>query len=374
MIPMRMAVLALAAAALTACAPEPRAPAAAAAEPAAGGKGILMLHGGGTMSADDVAPLVAAAGQGLDQGPLICLIETALEGKGDSRRLFEDFKGLRLKVLDVQGPKAYRSDVVETLGACDGYFFNGGDPKRLSETFRADGNETPALRVIRRRHESGAPIGGTSAGAMIVGPVTLCECGANSSLAALLDDKLFLAPGFGLVDGVLIDAHFFARGLLGRHASALARTGIGVGIGLDEGAMVLVPGDGAAWEVRGKGAVAVIEAPPGVSVDNLGGFRLSLLWPGDKFDPRSGVFFIDKARRPLTPSAAAPPPVIADAFAEGEILRLLKALAVSGAPEATAEAAGGAIRLVFSEAPETAAYRGSGRVSLVRVKLDIERP
>lgn len=367
---MRLFFLAFAMTALSACAPEPRPSQAAlaAAEPSAGGPGLLLLHGGGTISADDMAPLVAAAGK----NPLICLIETALEGQGDSRPLFEDYDGVRLKVFDIQGPKAYRSDVVERLSACDGYFINGGDPKRLSETFRADGNETPALRVIRRRHESGAPIGGTSAGAMIVGPATLCECGANSSLAALLEDTLFLSPGFGLVDGVLIDAHFFARGLLGRHAEALARTGIGVGIGLDEGAAVLVPGDGTPWEVQGRGAVAVIEGP--TSAGTLAGFRLTLLWPGDKFDPRTGEFMIDSSRRPLTPAVAAPLPAIDEAFADGEILRLLEAFAESTANEATADAAGGAIRLVFRRTSETAAYGGAGNISLVRVALDIERP
>ena len=123
---------------------------------------------------------------------------------------------------------------------------------------------------------------------MIVGDLTLCDCGAKSSVEALTQGTIFEAPGYVFVHGVLIDAHFFTRGLIGRHLYALAETKEPVGVGIDESTAVIVPGNGGLWRVIGQSSVALIRRGNAANVKHLEDFTLSLLNAGDSFDPVTG--------------------------------------------------------------------------------------
>jgi hypothetical protein len=139
---------------------------------------------------------------------------------------------------------------------------------------------------------------------MVVGPVTLCECGAHSSVLAVTRGELFKAPGFDLLGApVLIDAHFFARGLLGRHMFALARDHLPVGVGIDEDTAVLVPGDGGAWVVLAGKSVAVVRMPADARMDSLHHFGISILSPGDRFDPTTNDVRVASNRQRLSPDS-----------------------------------------------------------------------
>ena len=132
----------------------------------------------------------------------------------------------KLAILDLEPEDVGRPDVLAVLDKCTAYFFGGGDPKRLSTILRPAGKDSPALAAIRRQFEQdGTLVSGISAGAMIAGPITLCECRANSSVHAVRDGNLFKAPGFAFITApVLIDAHFFAHGL---HGATSVRPGAG---------------------------------------------------------------------------------------------------------------------------------------------------
>ena len=266
------------------------------------GRGSLILHGGGIFRHEIATDVVALAGP----DPRLCLIDTADNGEGQIYRLFDDFRGIRLTVLNLQPSDAGRPDVVAALRACTGFFFGGGDPQRLSDTFRPRDRDTPALAAIRERFEKhGAVVAGSSAGAMAVGPVTLCECGAHSSVLAVTRGELFRAPGFDLLnEPVLIDAHFFTHGLLGRHMFALARDHIPVGVGIDEDTAVLVPGNGGPWVVLAGHKVALVKTPPDVRMDHLHGFGFSELFPDDRFDPLTGRVTVASSRHKMGPSEA----------------------------------------------------------------------
>ena len=254
--------------------------------PRTAGRGELILHGGGRFGRGIAEAIVARAGP----DPRLCLIDTAdIEGQ-DIERLFAPFAGVEIAVLDLDTDDIARPDVLALLEECTGYFFGGGDPKRLSTILRPEGRDTPALAFIRRRFEQdGVLVAGSSAGAMITGPVTLCECAANSSVQAVLNGRLFKAPGFEFISApVLIDAHFFARGLMGRHLFALARDQLPAGVGIDEDAAVLVSSDQQTWRVIGRRGAALIYTPPDVSMEKLEGFGLALLVPGDEFNPATG--------------------------------------------------------------------------------------
>ena len=283
----------------------PSKPNGAAVEPIAHrqGRGPLILHGGGTFRHEIAADIIALAGP----DPRLCLIDTADNGQGEIYRLFDEFRDVRLSVFNLQTSDTARPDVVAALRDCTGFFFGGGAPQRLSETFRPRGRDSPALAAIRERFEEhGAVVAGSSAGAMVVGPVTLCECGAKSSVLAVTRGELFKAPGFDLLnEPVLVDAHFFARSLLGRHMFALARDRIPVGVGIDEDTAVLVPGDGGPWVVLAGKSVAIVRMPDDARMDSLHQFGISILSPGDRFDPATNDIRVAAKRRRI-PSDSIP--------------------------------------------------------------------
>jgi hypothetical protein len=209
---------------------------------------------------------------------------------------------------------------------------------------------------------------------MIVGPLTLCECSAHSSVAALTEDKLFQAPGFGLLEGLLVDAHFFARGLLGRHLFALARNGIRAGIGIDESTAVIVPRGGGMWEVVGDGAVALIYAPREARTDRLAGFSFSLLAPGDQFDPVSGGIRVADSRPalPLSRQKVAPL-VFQDIFAPGRVRAVVEQLVRSPGGSATAFAEQGRIRITFDKTQRTQAFSDGRTFTVLGLRVSIDR-
>lgn len=268
--------------------------------PRTSGRGELILHGGGRFGRGIAEAIVARAGP----DPRLCLIDTAdIEGQ-DIERLFAPFAGVEIAVLNLDTDDIARPEVLALLEECTAYFFGGGDPKRLSTILRPEGSDTPALAFIRRRFEQdGVLISGSSAGAMVAGPVTLCECAANSSVQAVLNGRLFKAPGFEFISApVLIDAHFFARGLMGRHLFALARDQVPAGVGIDEDAALLISSDQQTWRVIGRRGAALIYTPPDASMEKLEGFGLALLVPGDEFNPVTGKIALRGNRQQVTGS------------------------------------------------------------------------
>jgi cyanophycinase len=298
------------------------------------GRGSLILEGGG-IGLDATSELtVAYAGP----RPVLCLIDTAEQGKGDPYLRFDKIGGMRMLSLDITARNAGDIEVTDALKSCTGYYFNGGNPELLSSNLLRGLDDSPALGIIREKFEhGGAVVSGTSAGAMIVGPVTLCECGSTSSVHALSEGRLYEAPGYRFVDGLLVDAHFFARGLIGRHLYALADTKEPVGVGIDESTAVIVPGDGGLWQVIGDSSVAVIRRGPRSTVDHLSGFTISLLNAGDRFDPHTGKIVVAPSRKPIVigddPTAA--PAEASDIFAPDRMRQLI--LAFAPGPSATAE-------------------------------------
>lgn len=131
---------------------------------------------------------------------------------------------------------------------------------------------------------------------------------------AVTRGELFKAPGFAFLQApILVDAHFFARGLLGRHMFALARDRIPVGVGIDEDTTVYVPGDGGPWRVLGGRSVALVRLPIAATVDRLEGFGISELYPGDRFDPASGDVWVAQSRTRADTSATMNQDADADA-------------------------------------------------------------
>lgn len=146
----------------------------------------------------------------------------------------------------------------DALRAANFYYFSGGNPEYLTETFEG----TPAWAAIGARHSLGAVVAGCSAGAMMLGSYLL-------RVRAMREGQPpGWRPGLGLAAGLAVLPHFdrlsrFLSEQLLREALALAPPGVTV-VGIDEDtALVRLPrtGDGAqAWEVMGRQSVSVFDA------------------------------------------------------------------------------------------------------------------
>ncbi len=143
---------------------------------------------------------------------------------------------------------------IEAAGAI---WFTGGDQARTARLLLSPGGgDTPMLRAIRRRLQAGGLVGGSSAGAAIMGtnmiacgdadgapgqPVradmALCEAVAEGAPAPLV-----IARGLGFLPWAITDQHFSQRKREGRleRAVALQPRAARIGLGVDENSAVLV--------------------------------------------------------------------------------------------------------------------------------------
>jgi cyanophycinase len=152
--------------------------------------------------------------------------------------------------------------VLRSIERADGLFIAGGDQFDYVRVWTG----TPIQRAVNGAIGAGVPVGGISAGLAVLGGfVFTAERDTITGAEALADpfgDRVRLARGFLTVPGLaatITDSHFSERERLGRLLVFGARTladGWATevrGIGIDEGAAVLVEPGGAAT-VRGVGA------------------------------------------------------------------------------------------------------------------------
>jgi cyanophycinase len=187
-------------------------------------------------------------------------------------------------------------------------FFTGGDQLRITSQIGG----TPVFKRILEIHEEGGMIAGTAAAPALV-PETMLISGASEESPRVA--SLGMAPGLGLLKGVVVDSHFAERGRLGRLLGAVAQNPYNLGLGIDENTAIVVEND-QRFRVMGTGAVYVIEGshitysslserdPDGsMSIHDL---KLHVLGRGDGYDLTT--------RAPMPPRAAR---AAADRIASG---------------------------------------------------------
>ena len=156
-------------------------------------------------------------------------------------------------------------------------WFAGGDQARIIATLvQADGSDTPMLAIIRKRLADGAVVGGTSAGAAIMGEhmigcgsaVTALVTPVSSNLAdcATSDEAsdsvpLVLSSGLAFLPDIVFDQHFSERGRLTRLVRAVACIDDGAitGIGIDEDTAFVFDLAGETGDAVGRGTITMVD-------------------------------------------------------------------------------------------------------------------
>jgi cyanophycinase len=235
-------------------------------------RGTLVLVGGAMESEEIYRTFITLAG-----GPnaRIVLIPTAAgEGEYDGSyaglEVWRQHGARNVTVLHTMDPAvADTEEFVEPLENAGGVFFFGGRQWRLAEVYGGTRTEVELREVLER----GGVIGGTSAGASILG--SFLVRGDTETNAIIIGDH---QTGFGYLRGVAIDQHVLRRN---RHFDMLELLRVHpelLGIGLDEDTAIVVRGDH--FEVIGRSYVLIYD--PQTTTGREGTFYF--LAPGDGYD------------------------------------------------------------------------------------------
>jgi cyanophycinase len=244
--------------------------------------GTLVIVGGGSTPPDAVKEVIKAAG-GSD-APIVILAQTqtdAAKGGASSAEMYRE-----LGAKNVEAPaNVLPETIVALLAKARGVWIPGGDQNRFTQTFPESSGVPAAIREVYRR---GGVVGGTSAGASLMGGKM--PTGAETAAKGLSVGACPVADGLGLLPNVLVDQHFLARNRVLRLLAAVLEFPKMTGIGIDERAWIVVR-DGKMEARDGQVMVARVGRSSRQSVSKtetpsplLGSNRVSLqiLLPGDR--------------------------------------------------------------------------------------------
>lgn len=271
-------------------------PADAAVQPS--GPGLIVM-GGST----DVDAAFTWQLQYMGGGDLVVLRTSGADGYNDY--LFADIGGVDSVETLMVTSQALANDpyVAWTIAHAEAVFMAGGDQATYLKAWK----DTPVEAAIQEVWARGGVVGGTSAGAAVLGE--LVYAAYNDSVIedeALLDpyneymtfDRDFLA--FAPLQGVITDTHFTARRRLCRLIGFVARMVADgwadpvLGVGVDEQTALVIGPDGVGT-VLGTGGVHLLhsagapqQCAPGETLE-YAGLELYTLLPGDSVALPAGV-------------------------------------------------------------------------------------
>lgn len=251
-------------------------------------RGAIIAAGGGRLGSVIYQRFVELAG---GQDARIVLIPTAGTeyGSQDGWTAIERLREAGVEHLEVLHTRSRSVADLEAFASpleqATGVWFSGGHQWRLVDVYL----DTETHRELDQLLARGGVIGGNSAGASALASFLLRGGELNGEIIATER-----AEGFGFLRNVAIDQHVLERGRENEMFEVLRREPHLLGIGLNEGAAIVVAGDIA--RVIG-GEVAVYDI-----TDPLALIPLRWLAPGDVYDLGSRRTII------VDDGASAPPP------------------------------------------------------------------
>jgi cyanophycinase len=251
--------------------------------------GALLIIGGNE-NKDGHRPILEHLARRAGTGKLVVATMASEEPEAqweEYSRVFHELGVANLQHLDIRA----REEVVQnpstaTLEGAEVIFFTGGDQMKITSRFGG----TPLCDYMRQAYARGAMIAGTSSGASVMSEVMMA--GGESDRSHEKGDSLRLAPGLGLITGILIDQHFAERGRIGRLTGAISQNPRLLGIGIDEDTAVLIEaaaeacviGSGAVYLLDGRNLTYTNAFEESKEVLSAFGMTMHVLSSDDRFD------------------------------------------------------------------------------------------
>lgn len=219
------------------------------------GPGVLMPIGGAEDKLDDKVILSEFVKLSGGADARIAIVPTASSIETAGLRYKAIFMGLGVDEAEVIyiGSREDANDekTIEDVQQATGIFLTGGNQMRLSSIIGG----TRLEQWVRERHEAGAVVAGTSAGASILS-AHMVAMGASGATPKLRMAQMF--AGFGLISNVIIDQHFRQRDRIGRLLALVAGNPGLLGVGIDEDTAVVIENDGT-MRVVGRHSVTIVD-------------------------------------------------------------------------------------------------------------------
>ena len=217
-------------------------------------RGNILLIGGGSKPDQVIQLFIRLAGGKASRIVILPLASGDPEGTGDYYfDLFKKAGAVNLEVLHIRtAADAFSEPAVQSIERAGGIWFSGGDQSRITSLLL----DTPVLAGIKRMYANGGVVGGTSAG-------TACQC--DPMITGSGGSRFFqkgnvpMARGLGLVSGIILDQHYFARHRHQRLLEAVLANPSFIGIGVDEATAIWINAN-KTLRVLGESYVEIIDA------------------------------------------------------------------------------------------------------------------
>ena len=250
---------------------------------------LIIIGGGEDRSGDKV--ILSEVARRVGAGKLVVTTVAMPDPAGLFEKYERAFRSLGVRhVFNLEVSERHEATdegKVRILDDAVGVFFTGGDQMKITSQI----GDTPIFSRIHEIYRDGGVIAGTSAGASVMSKTMLVAGGDEESFT--IGGSTRMAPGLGLIGGVIIDQHFTERGRIGRLVGAVAQNPKNIGIGIDEQTAIVVEG-GRSFYALGSGAIYIIDGT-GVAYSNIAeeeanrtlsiyDLKLHVLSQGDRFD------------------------------------------------------------------------------------------
>ena len=262
-------------------------------------RGTLLIVGGGPQPAALVAQFVELAG-GRGHATIAIFAEASADGlkSGEEKAVELRALGADARNIWVTHDEANTDSIAKLLNNVTGVWFGGGDQVRLAKVLR----NTKTEAAIHARYESGAVIGGTSAGAAVMSEVMITgderrpggdRRDTTNAYMTIARENIVTDTGFALIGSAIIDQHFLRRKRHSRLISLVLERAPHLGVGIDESTALIVPATGP-WRIAGASVAVIYDARSGevtpASSHVLGAtnLRMHVLPAGSTFDPKTG--------------------------------------------------------------------------------------
>ena len=235
--------------------------------------GTLLLAGGGKLPPALAAAFIAAAGGA--EARIVLLAHCSDEPEQTALRAADFFRESGARNIATL-TDADSASVLLAFAEARGVWITGGDQNRFTARFPSDTGVPDALRAVYGR---GGVVGGTSAGASLIGE--RMPTGEETEAQGVRRGACPNAPALNLLPHAIVDQHFLIRHRLQRLLTAVLDNPGLFGIGIEEEAWATIQ-DGVL--TVGGGQVVLLTVPGAISTQDrtLGAddVRLRLLLSG----------------------------------------------------------------------------------------------
>ena len=254
---------------------------------------------------------------------------------------------------------------------CSSILITATDSGRLASALISGSGDGPLLAVLRQRIGAGIPVGMMGRAAAAAGALAMPPAATADNIPAIYGSSPRPPAGLDLLSGVIIDPEAIRNGLLGRDVAALRASSRQLLLGMDDSSL-LIARPGAFWEVAGDGAISLLDRKDATDSGSTIGWRYSLLWPGDRFDPVTGDVKAAVQAQPKVETIRRGP-ARNDVFADDGLRDLLFRLADPSIDRVIGRADEGYIRITLRKDERSQVFDdGRGHPTLIRIRLDVE--